>query len=251
MIELKELRAGYGTFEVLHGISIAFPPGQVTAIAGPNGCGKSTLLRAVLGMAQRMGGQVLFDGRPVEELSAREIAQRAAYMPQDRPVPSISVRRMALHGRFPYLSYPRRYRPEDYAAVECALERAGALDIADTPIPELSGGQRQRAYLAMALAQEAQTLLMDEPTAFLDISHQLALMDTAASLAREGRAVVMVLHDLALALRRADRLAVMCAGELLAEGTPEEICALGVIDRAFNVRLRRAETPDGPQYYFA
>ena len=103
----------------------------------------------------------------------------------------------------------------------------------------------------MALAQEAQTLLMDEPTAFLDISHQLALMDTAASLAREGRAVVMVLHDLALALRRADRLAVLSAGELLAEGTPEEICALGVIDRAFNVRLRRAETPDGPQYYFA
>ena len=103
----------------------------------------------------------------------------------------------------------------------------------------------------MALAQEAQTLLMDEPTAFLDISHQLALMDTAASLAREGRAVVMVLHDLALALRRADRLAVLSAGELLAEGTPAEIYGCGVIDRAFNVTLRRVDTPDGEQYYFA
>lgn len=251
MIELRSLRSGYGGREVLHGVSLRFRPGEVLAIAGPNGCGKSTLLRAAAGIGEVTGGEVLIDGAPSSSLSARQIAQKCAYMPQDRPAPSISVRRMALHGRFPYLSYPRRYRPEDYAAVERALECAGALDIADVPIPELSGGQRQRAYLAMALAQEAQTLLMDEPTAFLDISHQLALMDTAASLAREGRAVVMVLHDLALALRRADRLAVLSAGELLAEGTPEEICALGVIDRAFNVRLRRAETPDGPQYYFA
>lgn len=251
MIELRSLRSGYGGREVLHGVSLRFRPGEVLVIAGPNGCGKSTLLRAAAGIGEVTGGEVLLDGAPSSSLSARQIAQKCAYMPQDRPAPSISVRRMALHGRFPYLSYPRRYRPEDYAAVERALERAGALDIADTPIPELSGGQRQRAYLAMALAQEAQTLLMDEPTAFLDISHQLALMDTAASLAREGRAVVMVLHDLPLALRRADRLAVLSAGELLAEGTPEEIYGCGVIDRAFNVRLRRAETPDGPQYYFA
>ena len=251
MIELRSLRAGYRSGEVVRGVSLRFEPGRVTVLCGPNGCGKSTLLKAALGMAERSGGEVFIDGGELGTLSRGEIARRAAYMPQDRPVPSISVRRMALHGRFPYLSYPRRYRPEDYAAVECALERAGALDIADTPIPELSGGQRQRAYLAMALAQEAQTLLMDEPTAFLDISHQLALMDTAASLAREGRAVVMVLHDLALALRRADRLAVLSAGELLAEGTPEEICTLGVIDRAFNVTLRRVDTPDGEQYYFA
>ena len=251
MIELRSLRAGYRSGEVVRGVSLSFEPGRVTVLCGPNGCGKSTLLKAALGMAERSGGEVYIDGGELATLSRGEIARRAAYMPQDRPVPSISVRRMALHGRFPYLSYPRRYRPEDYAAVECALERAGALDIADTPIPELSGGQRQRAYLAMALAQEAQTLLMDEPTAFLDISHQLALMDTAASLAREGRAVVMVLHDLALALRRADRLAVLSAGELLAEGTPEEICTLGVIDRAFNVTLRRVDTPDGEQYYFA
>ena len=155
MIETKDLRAGYGGREVLHGVSLAFPPGRVTAIAGPNGCGKSTLLRAVLGMVQHMGGQVLFDGVPAEALSSRDIAQRAAYMPQDRPVPSISVRRMALHGRFPYLSYPRRYRREDHEAVEAALRRADALELAERPMPELSGGQRQRAYLAMALAQGA------------------------------------------------------------------------------------------------
>ena len=241
MIELKELRAGYGTFEVLHGISIAFPPGQVTAIAGPNGCGKSTLLLAVLGMAQRMGGQVLFDGRPVEELSAREIAQRAAYMPQDRPVPSISVRRMALHGRFPYLSYPRHYRREDYDIV----------DAADRPLPELSGGQRQRAYLAMVLAQGAGTVFMDEPTAFLDIRHQFGVMDTARSLAGDGRAVAIVTHDLALALRRADRLAIMQDGRLRMLGSPDEVFESGAVDEVFGVRLRRVDTPDGPQYYFA
>ena len=251
MIELKELRAGYGTFEVLHGISIAFPPGQVTAIAGPNGCGKSTLLRAVLGMAQRMGGQVLFDGRPVEELSAREIAQRAAYMPQDRPVPSISVRRMALHGRFPYLSYPRHYRREDYDIVDAALRRADALELADRPLPELSGGQRQRAYLAMVLAQGAGTVFMDEPTAFLDIRHQFGVMDTARSLAGDGRAVAIVTHDLALALRRADRLAIMQDGRLRMLGSPDEVFESGAVDEVFGVRLRRVDTPEGPQYYFA
>lgn len=251
MIELRELRAGYAGREVLHGISLAFRPGEVLVIAGPNGCGKSTLLRAAAGIGDISGGQVLVDGVSSAGLSARLMAQKCAYMPQDRPAPSLSVRRMALHGRFPYLSYPRRYRREDFDAVERALERAGALDIAGCAIPELSGGQRQRAYLAMALAQETETLLMDEPTAFLDIPHQLAVMDMAVSLAREGRAVVMVLHDLCLALRRADRIAVISGGELLALGTPEEIYSSGAIDSAFCARLRRVLTPDGTQYYFA
>ena len=251
MIETKDLRAGYGGREVLHGVSLAFPPGRVTAIAGPNGCGKSTLLRAVIGMVQHMGGQVLFDGVPAEALSSRDIAQKAAYMPQDRPVPSISVRRMALHGRFPYLSYPRRYRREDHEAVEAALRRADALELAERPMPELSGGQRQRAYLAMALAQGAETVLMDEPTAFLDIRHQLGVMDTARSLAAEGRAVAIVTHDLGLALRRADAIAVMQDGQLRMLDAPEAVFESGIIDEVFGVRLRRMETPDGPQYYFA
>ena len=251
MIETKDLRAGYGGREVLHGVSLAFPPGRVTAIAGPNGCGKSTLLRAVLGMVQHMGGQVLFDGVPAEALSSRDIAQRAAYMPQDRPVPSISVRRMALHGRFPYLSYPRHYRREDYDIVDAALRRADALELADRPLPELSGGQRQRAYLAMVLAQGAGTVFMDEPTAFLDIRHQFGVMDTARSLAGDGRAVAIVTHDLALALRQADRLAIMQDGRLRMLGSPDEVFESGAVDEVFGVRLRRVDTPDGPQYYFA
>lgn len=251
MIELHELRAGYGEREILHGISLCFEPGMVTAIIGPNGCGKSTLLRAVLGTARLMGGRVFFDGLPADLLSSREIARRAAYMPQERAVPSISVRRMVLHGRFPYLSYPRRYRPQDFAAVDEALRQADALDLAEQPLPELSGGQRQRAYLAMALAQWTGTVLMDEPTAFLDIRHQLGVMDTARLLADEGRAVALVTHDLGLALRRADLVAVLQEGRLRMFDAPEAVFRSGVVDEVFDVRLHRVDTPDGPQYYFA
>ena len=251
MIELRGLRAGYHGGEVLKGVSLSFEPGRVTVLCGPNGCGKSTLLKAVLGMIPRLDGEVYIDGDEISALSRREIARRAAYMPQDRAVPSITVRRMALHGRFPYLVYPRRYGREDHAAAERALVRADAADLADRALPELSGGQRQRAYLAMALAQETASVLMDEPTAFLDVGHQLAVMDTARSLAGEGRAVVLVLHDLCLALKRADTLAVMAGGALAACGTPGEVYASGALDEVFNVKIRRALTPEGWQYYYA
>ena len=250
MIELRSLRAGYRSGEVVRGVSLSFEPGRVTVLCGPNGCGKSTLLKAALGMAERSGGEVYIDGGELGTLSRGEIARRAAYMPQDRAVPSISVRRMALHGRFPYLGWPRRYSKMDYAAAERALELAGALDIADAPLPELSGGQRQRAYLAMALAQGTANVLMDEPTAFLDIAHQLAVMDTARRLADEGRAVVLVLHDLCLALRRADALALMDEGRLIALGAPDEVFKSGALDRVFGVSIRRAATDEGWQYYY-
>ena len=135
--------------------------------------------------------------------------------------------------------------------MEAALRRADALELAERPMPELSGGQRQRAYLAMALAQGAETVLMDEPTAFLDIRHQLGVMDTARALAAEGRAFAIVTHDLGLALRRADALAVMEEGRLRMLDAPEAVFESGVIDEVFGVRLRRMETQDGPQYYFA
>lgn len=251
MIEIRKLAAGYNGRAVFTDVTLDFVPGEVLVLAGPNGCGKSTLLKAVAGIEPVMAGEILFDSVPMGRLTPRETAQKAAYMPQERGVPSISVRRMALHGRFPYLSYPRRYREEDYAIVDAALERADASELAARPVPELSGGQRQRAYLAMALAQDTGTIMMDEPTAFLDIGHQLAVMDTARALAGDGRAVVLVLHDLCLAMKRADRLAVLADGGLAALGAPEDIFASGVVDRVFGVRLRRVETESGWQYYFA
>lgn len=251
MIELKNLSAGYGGRTVIREVSLSFPPGRVLALLGPNGCGKSTLLRAALGLIPKSGGEVLMDGAALESLSPRERARRAAYLPQSRPTPNITAYRMVLHGRFPHLSYPRRYRGEDYEAADRALERADALDVARRPMGELSGGQRQKVYLAMTLAQEAPTVLMDEPTASLDVGHQLEVMAISRRLAEEGRAVVMVLHDLPLALRGADDVALLSGGRLAAWGTAEEVYASGKLDEVFGIALRRMETASGWQYYYA
>ena len=144
MIELKNLRASYPGRPVLEDVTLEFRPGEVLAVLGPNGCGKSTLLRTANGLLPKTGGEVLVDGVPLEGLSAKEVAQKVAYLPQSRSVPNITAGRMVLHGRFPYLSYPRRYRREDHEMVRRALEWVGAAELADRPLTELSGGQRQK-----------------------------------------------------------------------------------------------------------
>ena len=249
-MELRQLRAGYGEHMVLDGIDLALRPGEVLALLGPNGSGKSTLIRAALGLLPLTGGQVLIDGADAAALTPRQRAQKAAYLPQTRPVPNITALRMVLHGRFPHLTYPRRFRQEDYAAAMAALEQADAACLARRPMPELSGGQRQRVYLAMALAQDAPTLFLDEPTAFLDVSHQLEVGRLAGQLARQGKAVVLVLHDLPLALSTADRLAVLKGGRLLAVDGPEALCADGILNSVFGIELGRVMTDRGWRYYY-
>ncbi len=249
-MELRQLRAGYGEHMVLDGVDLALRPGEVLALLGPNGSGKSTLIRAALGLLPLAGGQVLIDGADAAALSPRQRAQKAAYLPQTRPVPNITALRMVLHGRFPHLTYPRRFRQEDYAAAMAALEQADAACLARRPMPELSGGQRQRVYLAMALAQDAPTLFLDEPTAFLDVSHQLEVGRLAGQLARQGKAVVLVLHDLPLALSTADRLAVLDGGRLLAVDGPEALCADGILNSVFGIELGRVMTDRGWRYYY-
>ena len=249
-MELRQLRAGYGEHMVLDGVDLALCPGEVLALLGPNGSGKSTLIRAALGLLPLAGGQVLIDGADAAALSPRQRAQKAAYLPQTRPVPNITALRMVLHGRFPHLTYPRRFRQEDYAAAMAALEQADAACLARRPMPELSGGQRQRVYLAMALAQDAPTLFLDEPTAFLDVSHQLEVGRLAGQLARQGKAVVLVLHDLPLALSTADRLAVLKGGRLLAVDGPEALCADGILNSVFGIELGRVMTDRGWRYYY-
>lgn len=250
MIELKDLRAGYPGRPVLEDVSLDFRPGEVLAILGPNGCGKSTLLRTANGLLAKNGGEVLLDGVPLERLSAREIAQKVAYLPQSRSVANITAGRMVLHGRFPYLSYPRRYRREDHEMVKQALEWVGAAELASRPLPELSGGQRQKIYLAMALAQDTETVLMDEPTTYLDVGCQLEVMALARRLAEEGRAVVMVLHDLSLALRFAHRAALLCEGRVCQIGTPEELYSGEALERVMGAALGRVETEEGWRYFY-
>ena len=249
MIELNNLTVGYGGKTVLRDVSLVFPRGQVTVLLGPNGCGKSTLMKTALGLLPRQSGEILYDGVELDRLTTRQVARKAAYLAQSREIPSITVRRMVLHGRFPYLGYPRRYRAEDYEAAAKALEWAGAADLADRSVRELSGGQRQKVYLAMALAQDTETVFMDEPTTYLDVRHQLEVMSVSRRLADMGRAVVLVLHDLSLALREADRLAVLSEGTLRQLGTPEEVFGSGELDRAFGVTVRRVWTESGWLYY--
>ena len=239
MLKLEQISAGYGEKTILHDISMEFPPGTVTAVLGPNGCGKSTLLKAAAGLLPLSQGTA-----QREEPRERTVA----YLPQSRSVPDMTARQLVLHGRFPWLSWPRRYRAEDHAAAAAALERLGVAEYAHRPLAELSGGTRQKCYLAMALAQEAKTLLLDEPTSFLDVGCQLEFLALCRSLAAEGRAVVLVLHDLGLALSHADRVAVLDAGRLAALGTPEEVHRSGILDRTFRVQVLQVDTPSGVQY---
>lgn len=249
MVEARNLTAGYPGRAVLENVTLALRPGRVLVLLGPNGCGKSTLLRTLPGLLPPLGGEILLDGKPLGSYGPRQAARRIAYLPQSRAVPSITARRMVLHGRFPHLSYPRRWGRKDHEAVDRALAAADALDLADRPLPELSGGQRQKVYLAMALAQETETLLMDEPTTYLDIRHQLEVLALVRRLAGAGRAVALVLHDLCLALTMADDAAVLGEGRLLALGEPEEIYRSGILARVMGVSLDRAAGPGGWRYF--
>ena len=249
MLEIRNLRAGYPGRPVLENISLSVPGGAVTVIAGPNGCGKSTLLKALAGILPA-AGSVTIEGQDLLTLHRRERARKVAFLPQNRQVPEITVKNLVLHGRFPYLSYPRRYRQEDLRMAEAAMAQMGVSELADRSLGSLSGGQRQKVYIAMALAQDTPVVLMDEPNAFLDIAHQLQLMAQAKALAEAGKTVVLVLHDLSLALEYADSLAVLYEGNCLFQGTPEEVFQSGCLNKAFGVTVRRFFTEDGWKYHY-
>ena len=239
MLELRNVTAGYGEKLILHDISLDFPPGTVTAILGPNGSGKSTLLKAAAGLLPIASGAVV-----AEEPRARHVA----YLPQSRRVPEMTVRQLVLQGRYPWLGWPRRYGEKDHELARRAMERLGVAGLADRPLAELSGGTRQKCYLAMTLAQDTEVLLLDEPTSFLDPAHQLRLMALCRSVAAEGKAVAVVLHDLPLALRFADRVAVMDAGRLLMVDSPAGLLKSGLLEKTFAVKILGVDTPEGRRY---
>lgn len=248
MVKIRSLSAGYPGKTVLRELSLDIPRGKVTVVVGPNGCGKSTFLKALAGILPARG-QVLLEARDLLALPARERARLTGYLPQNRPVPEITARRLVLHGRFPYLSYPRQYSKEDLAIAEGALGSLGLLDLADRSLGSLSGGQRQKVYIAMLLAQDTPLVLLDEPNTFLDIGHQLQMMSLAKDLAARGKTVVLVLHDLPMALEQGDNLIVMETGKILTRGTPEEVFRSGTLDRTFGICVKRTQTDDGWKYY--
>lgn len=250
MLKIEEICTGYDGQEVLHGISAGIEAGRITVLAGPNGCGKTTFLKSMIGLVSKTSGEIWIDGKKIEEYSAQMLAKKIAYLPQKRNVPDITVRKMVLHGRFPYLDYPRRYWAEDLKIADQALQQVGMEAYAEQNLKQLSGGMQQKVFIAMALAQDTPVILMDEPTSFLDIAHQIRLMETVRKLAEQGKAVVLVLHDLAMALRMADQILVLREGRMCAQGTPEAVYKSGVLGEVFGVKVKRVSTEDGWQYYY-
>lgn len=223
-LEACEVSAGYGGADVLHAVSMQVQNGEFVALVGPNGCGKSTLLRVLSGVLRPRLGMARLEERPLERWSPREVARRIAFVPQQEPAYfDFTVREVVLMGRYPRRNRFQGVTPADFAAVSDALVETDLVELADRPITRLSGGEHRRVLLARALAQETPLLLLDEPTAHLDILHQGELLDLARDLTQTGgRGVLAALHDLSQAAEYATRILILRAGHVLADGTPEE-----------------------------
>jgi iron complex transport system ATP-binding protein len=240
VIELNCISAGYGRKIVLQDVSANFEKGKLTGIIGVNGCGKSTLLKTVLGIVPMTSGDVTIDGVPLSGMNRNNIARRIAYLSQGKSTPDMTVEQLVLHGRFPHLSYPRRYTKQDYEIALEAMEQMGITEYAHSPLHTLSGGMRQNAYIAMALAQGTDYVLLDEPTTYLDIGHQLELMKILRKLADSGKGVVTVMHDLPMAFTFSDKIILISNGTVVCDSSPEKVYAQNVVDRFFGISLDRS-----------
>lgn len=250
MLKLQDVCSAYDGHEILHKVNLSIEPGKITVLAGPNGCGKSTLLKTMMGLLPKTEGNIWVEGAEMESYKPEDLAKKIAYLPQNRNVPDITVKRMVLHGRFPYLTYPRRYRKIDVEMAEKAIQQIGMEAYMYKNMNQLSGGMQQKVYIAMALAQDTPIIMMDEPTSFLDIAYQMKLMDISRELAAKGKTVVLVLHDIAMAMRIADRIIVLKDGYIKGNGKPETVFESGALDEVFGLKLKRVETEEGWRYYF-
>jgi len=236
----RDLRLGYGSHSVVHDLDVVIPDGRITGIVGANACGKSTLLRGLARLLKPTAGTVILDGTDIHRRPTGEVARTLGLLPQQPVVPSgVTVTDLVGRGRYPHQSGFRRWSSEDDAIVAEALDLTGTIDLADRLVDELSGGQRQRVWIAMALAQHTDLLLLDEPTTYLDLAHQIDVLDLLAELnASRGTTIVMVLHELNLAARYADHLIAMQHGQIRAEGTPDEVITEDIIRDVFGLASR-------------
>ena len=240
------LALGYDERTVSTDLTVEIPDGSFTVIVGPNACGKSTLLRALARMLKPSEGTVVLDGGPITALPSKEVARRLGLLPQSSIAPdAITVADLVARGRYPHQGLLRQWSREDERAVAAAMASTDVSDLAARAVDELSGGQRQRVWLAMVLAQETGIVLLDEPTTFLDIAHQIEVLDLCADLHREqGRTLVAVLHDLNHACRYATHLIAMRDGAVVAEGDPSEIVDAELVERVFGLRCRVIPDPE-------
>ena len=241
----ESVRLAYDERVVVHDVDLALTEGSFTAIVGPNGCGKSTLLRALGRLLRPTAGTVLLDGRAITSTPTREVAKVLGLLPQTPLAPEgLTVADLVARGRHPHQSWLRQWSSDDEAVVTEALTWTDMADLADAPVDALSGGQRQRAWISMALAQGTDLLLLDEPTTYLDLAHQVDVLELVGRLHTErGRTVVVVLHDLNLAARYAERLVAMKDGVLVASGAPEEVLTEQLLADVFELEARVVPDP--------
>lgn len=244
-LQAEELSLSYGDKHVITDLNFEVPTGQVTSVIGPNGCGKSTLLRGLGRLLPAKSGRVLLDGKPLTRYSTRKVAQRISILPQSPAAPSgLTVADLVSRGRHPRQRWYEQFTLADEQLIAETLESTGMRKLAGARVEELSGGQRQRAWISMTLAQETDIMLLDEPTTFLDLAHQVELLELVVRLNRElGRTVVMVLHDISLAARYSDHLVAMRDGEIVAQGEPAEVVQAELLQDVFGLTAQVVTEP--------
>lgn len=250
MVKVENLSAGYGKTEILHNIDFYAAEGKITTIIGKNGCGKSTLMKVLSGILPVSGGRVKICGKFINEIIPSERAKLTAYLPQCKNTYDITVGRMVLYGRFPYLSYPRKYRKSDYEIVHEAMKRMGILDFEDSLLSELSGGTRQKVYIAMMLAQCTPVIVMDEPTSYLDIGQQMNFFKITREIVQDGKTIILVLHDLLTAFKISDYIYVMEKGKIIMHGEPREVLNSNIVKKLYGIDICETDTCQGKQYYY-
>ncbi|GAA2061951.1 ABC transporter ATP-binding protein [Williamsia deligens] len=242
----RDLRLGYGGRVIVDGLSVDIAPGAVTAVVGPNACGKSTLLRGLSRLLSPTHGQVVLDGRDISAMRTKDVARRLGLLPQTSIAPEgITVADLVARGRFPHQRVLRQFSRDDERAVTDAMAATGVDALAGRPVDELSGGQRQRVWVAMVLAQQTPVILLDEPTTFLDIAHQIELLDLFTRLNRtQGSTIVAVLHDLNHACRFADVVIAMRDGAIVAQGAPAEVITAELVEDVYGLPCRIIDDPE-------
>ena len=241
----RGLSCGYGGRPIVNEVSLSLPKGKVSVIIGSNGCGKSTLLKTLARLLDPMGGSVVLDGRDVHRMPTKELARTLGLLPQSPLVPAgIRVSDLVARGRYPHRSLLQPLQERDLRIVAESLDMVGIAGLADRLVDELSGGQRQRVWIAMALAQQTDILLLDEPTTYLDVAYQLDILDTLERINHErGVTVAMVLHDINMAARYADHVYALADGDIVAEGSPQEVVTPSVLVRVFGLDCAVIDDP--------
>ena len=237
MIELQQVSFAYPSRHPLfQDFNLSFPEGKITTILGSNGSGKSTLLKLAARLLTPQQGQVLLDGKDVHTMKSKEVAKRISLLHQKNFPPEITVATLVSYGRYPYHKYGQSFTQQDHDAVEKALSQVQLHDLRNSLLTRLSGGQRQRAFIAMALAQDTDIVFLDEPTTYLDINIRLELMELVRFLNGQGKTIIMVLHDLNLALENSHNIVLLERGKLYAEGSPDQVIETGLLDKIFNIQ---------------